>query len=113
MKLLLEIVISALLHPLAYLLALINILGRSDLNGGQKLLWAIVCIVWGIGPILYVLIGGGGLWELDHTVASSTCVAPAIASRPAPSSASVARTPRTTSAARSAADTAPSRIAID
>ncbi len=53
---------TALLHPLAYLLALINILGRSDLNGGQKLLWAIVCIVWGIGPILYVLIGGGGLW---------------------------------------------------
>ena len=34
MKLLLEIVISALLHPLAYLLALINILGRSDLKGG-------------------------------------------------------------------------------
>jgi len=62
MKLLLEIVISALLHPLAYILALVNILGRSDLNGGQKLLWAIVCIVWGIGPILYVLIGGGGLW---------------------------------------------------
>jgi hypothetical protein len=62
MKLVLEIVISALLHPLAYLLALINILGRGDLNGGQKVLWAIICIVWGIGPILYVLIGGGDLW---------------------------------------------------
>ena len=62
MKLLLEIVISAVLHPLAYLLALVNILGRSDLNGGQKLVWAIICIVWGIGPILYILIGAGELW---------------------------------------------------
>lgn len=62
MKLLLEIVISAILHPLAYLLALVNILGRRDINGGQKLVWAIICIVWGIGPILYILIGGGELW---------------------------------------------------
>jgi hypothetical protein len=62
MKLLLEILISALLHPLAYVLALINILGRDDLTGGQKLLWAIVCIVWGIGPILYILLGDGTLW---------------------------------------------------
>ncbi|HKV31152.1 MAG TPA: PLDc N-terminal domain-containing protein [Candidatus Dormibacteraeota bacterium] len=62
MKFLLEIVISAILHPLAYLLALINILGRADLNAGQKLVWAIICIVWGIGPILYILIGGGELW---------------------------------------------------
>jgi hypothetical protein len=62
MKLLLEILISALLHPLAYLLALINILGRRDLTGGQKLLWAIICIVWGIGPILYILLGEGALW---------------------------------------------------
>ncbi len=62
MKLLFEIVISALLHPLAFLLALINILGRSDLNGGQKLIWAIVCIVWGIGPIVYILLGDGELW---------------------------------------------------
>ena len=62
MKLLLEIVISAILHPLAYLLALVNILGRRDINGGQKFVWAIICIVWGIGPILYILIGGGELW---------------------------------------------------
>jgi hypothetical protein len=62
MKLLLEILISALLHPLAYLLALINIVGRDDLSGGQKLLWAIICIVWGIGPILYILLGDGALW---------------------------------------------------
>jgi hypothetical protein len=62
MKLLLEIVISAILHPLAYLLALVNILGRRDINGGQKFVWAIICIVWGIGPIVYILIGGGELW---------------------------------------------------
>lgn len=62
MKLLLEILISAFLHPLAYLLALINILGRTDLNAGQKVIWAVISIVWGIGPILYVLIGGGELW---------------------------------------------------
>jgi hypothetical protein len=62
MKLLLEILISAVLHPLAYLLALINILGRDDLSGGQKLLWAIICILWGIGPILYILLADGALW---------------------------------------------------
>ena len=62
MKLLLEIVISVFLHPVAYLLALINILGRNDLTGGQKLLWAIICILWGVGPILYVLVGDGALW---------------------------------------------------
>lgn len=62
MKLLLEIVISVFLHPVAYLLALINILGRNDLTGGQKLLWAIICILWGVGPILYVLLGDGALW---------------------------------------------------
>jgi hypothetical protein len=62
MKLLLEILISAILHPLAFLLALINILGRDDLRGGQKLIWAIICVVWGIGPILYILLGDGALW---------------------------------------------------
>jgi hypothetical protein len=62
MKLLLEILISAFLHPLAFLLALINIVGREDLRGGQKLIWAIICVVWGIGPILYILLGDGALW---------------------------------------------------
>jgi phospholipase D-like protein len=62
MKLLLEMLISAFVHPLAYLLAVINILGRTDFNAAQKVLWAVICIVWGIGPILYVLIGGGDLW---------------------------------------------------
>lgn len=62
MKLLIEILISAVLHPLAFVLALINIAGRADLSALQKVLWAIVSLVWGIGPILYILLGGGDLW---------------------------------------------------
>jgi len=61
-KLLLEILVSIFLHPIAFVLALINILGRDDLTGLQKVIWAVVCLVWGIGPILYVLVGGGRLW---------------------------------------------------
>ncbi|HEX6508996.1 MAG TPA: hypothetical protein VF221_15315 [Chloroflexota bacterium] len=62
MKLLIEIVISLVLHPLAVVLVWINILGRSDLKGYQKLIWAIVAVPWGIGPLLYILVGGGALW---------------------------------------------------
>ena len=62
MKLVLEIVVSWLLHPVAFVLALINIAGRSDLNTVQKVIWALVCLVWGIGPMLYVLLGNGALW---------------------------------------------------
>jgi hypothetical protein len=61
-KLLLEILISIFLHPIAFILALINILGRDDLTGLQKVVWIVVCLVWGIGPILYLLVGGGRLW---------------------------------------------------
>jgi hypothetical protein len=61
-KLLFEILIAIFLHPIAFVLALINILGRSDLTGLQKLVWALVCLVWGIGPILYMLVGDGSLW---------------------------------------------------
>jgi hypothetical protein len=62
MKLLLEILVAIFLHPIAFILALINILGRDDLTGLQKLVWALVSLVWGVGPILYVLVGGGRLW---------------------------------------------------
>lgn len=62
MKLVLEILIAIILHPIAFILALINILGRSDLNDGQKVVWAVVCLLWGIGPILYIAVGGGTLW---------------------------------------------------
>ena len=62
MKLLIEILLAIFLHPIAFVLCLINILGRGDLSGLQKLVWAIVTLVWGIGPILYILVGGGDLW---------------------------------------------------
>jgi hypothetical protein len=62
MKLLLEIVISWLLHPLAVILAWINIAGRSDLRTNEKLIWAVVSLVWGLGPTLYILVGRGKFW---------------------------------------------------
>ena len=62
MKLLLEILIAIILHPVAWILVLINLAGRPDLTTLQKFIWAVVSIVWGIGPILYVLVGGGSLW---------------------------------------------------
>ncbi len=51
MKVLLEIVVAIVLHPIAFVLALLNIAGRRDLNGVQKVIWAVVCFFWGIGPI--------------------------------------------------------------
>jgi len=62
MKLLIEILLSVFLHPVAFVLAIINIAFRTDLSLLQKVLWGIVSVVWGVGPILYVLLGGGGLW---------------------------------------------------
>jgi hypothetical protein len=62
MKLLIEILISVVLHPLAFVLCLINIAFRRDLSLLQKVLWGIVSVIWGVGPILYVLLGGGSLW---------------------------------------------------
>ncbi len=62
MKGFLQFIVALVLHPLAAVLAWINILGRSDLGGGQKILWAIISSIWGIGPILYVTVGGGTLW---------------------------------------------------
>ena len=62
MKLLLEIVLSIILHPISAILMWINLAGRSDLNGTQKVVWAITGVLWGIGPILYITVGGGTLW---------------------------------------------------
>jgi hypothetical protein len=62
MKLLLEILVSVILHPIALVLMILNIVGRSDLDGGKKLVWALVGLLWGIGPILYITIGDGALW---------------------------------------------------
>lgn len=62
MKLALEVVIAIVLHPLAVVLAWISIARRRDLTSSQKLIWALVCLIWGIGPILYILLEEGSLW---------------------------------------------------
>jgi hypothetical protein len=62
MKFLLEVLLSIFLHPVAFVLCLINLAGRNDINSLQKVIWALVCVFWGVGPILYVLVGEGELW---------------------------------------------------
>ena len=62
MKLLLEFIVSVVLHPIAMVLAWLNIAGRSDLGTVQKIFWGVVSIIWGLGPIIYVLVAGGELW---------------------------------------------------
>jgi hypothetical protein len=62
MKLLLEILVAIILHPIALILMLLNLLGRDDLDGGKKVLWAIIGLLWGLGPILYITVGDGSLW---------------------------------------------------
>jgi hypothetical protein len=48
------------LHPIAVVLGWVNLLGRGDLSGAVKLVWAIALII-PIVPFLYVLTGGD-LW---------------------------------------------------
>ena len=62
MKLILEILLAAILHPIAVVLMWINLAGRTDINRLQKVIWAVVGLIWGIGPILYILVGDGVLW---------------------------------------------------
>ena len=62
MKLLLEVLVSVILHPLAVVLLWINLAGRSDLTMAKKLIWGVVGLVWGLGPILYILVADGSLW---------------------------------------------------
>lgn len=59
MKLAIEIVLAIFLHPLAMVLCWLNIALRSDLNTLKKVVWLITTTIWGIGPILYVLVGDG------------------------------------------------------
>ena len=62
MKLLVEILLAIFLHPIAWVLCVINIVGRTNLTGVEKLVWILVTFVWGVGPIIYVLAGGGEMW---------------------------------------------------
>jgi Phospholipase_D-nuclease N-terminal len=60
-KLILEFAVAIALHPVAVVLCWINLVGRTDLSTLQKILWAAISVV-PVGPILYILIGGGTLW---------------------------------------------------
>ena len=62
LKLIVEILMAIFLHPLAYVLCIINIVTRKDLSGAWKVLWILITFFWGIGPILYILFGGGEFW---------------------------------------------------
>lgn len=62
MKLLFEILISIFLHPIAMILMWINLLGRGDMTTTVKIVWVAVSIIWGLGPILYILVAEGALW---------------------------------------------------
>lgn len=61
-KFIVEVLIAIFLHPIAFVLAVINIVNRQDMSGLSKVLWIIISFFWGIGPILYILLGGGKLW---------------------------------------------------
>lgn len=62
MKLILEILVALILHPVAVVLVWIDEAQRTDMTAAAKVIWGIVALVWGIGPILYILFGGGTLW---------------------------------------------------
>jgi hypothetical protein len=62
MKLLIEILLSLFLHPIAMILMWINLIARGDMSTFVKVVWFVVSIVWGLGPILYVLVADGTLW---------------------------------------------------
>ncbi len=62
MKLFLEIVLSVLLHPIAMILMWVNLIARGDMTTLKKVVWFAVSIVWGLGPILYILVAEGSLW---------------------------------------------------
>ena len=62
MKLIAEILLAIFLHPIAWVLCVINIVTRTDLSGFKKFLWIVITFFWGIGPILYVLLGDGRFW---------------------------------------------------
>jgi len=62
LKLIVEILLAIFLHPIAFILCVINILTRRDLSGLKKVLWVVITFFWGIGPILYLLLGDGDFW---------------------------------------------------
>lgn len=62
LKFIVEVLLAIFLHPVAFVLCVINIVNRQDLSGLAKVVWIIVSFFWGIGPILYLILGGGTFW---------------------------------------------------
>ncbi|HSP10514.1 MAG TPA: PLDc N-terminal domain-containing protein [Candidatus Dormibacteraeota bacterium] len=62
LQFLVEVLMAIFLHPVAFVLCVINIVNRTDMSGFSKVLWIIISFFWGIGPILYLLLGGGKFW---------------------------------------------------
>lgn len=62
MKLIVEVLLAIFLHPVAWVLCVINIVNRNDMGGVSKFLWIVITFFWGIGPILYIFLGGGKFW---------------------------------------------------
>jgi len=62
LKFLVEVLMAIFLHPVAFVLCVVNIVNRTDLSGLSKFLWIIISFFWGIGPILYLLLGSGKFW---------------------------------------------------
>ncbi|MFN2449293.1 MAG: PLDc N-terminal domain-containing protein [Candidatus Baltobacteraceae bacterium] len=62
MKLLFEILLSIFLHPIAMILMWIDLARRQTIDTNRKLIWFVVSLIWGLGPILYMLVDGGALW---------------------------------------------------
>jgi len=62
MKVLLEVLLSIFLHPIAMVLMWINLAVRQDIDGSRKFIWFVVSILWCLGPILYILLENGTFW---------------------------------------------------
>ena len=54
--------LAIFLHPVAYILTVVDVVNRKDMTGFWKVFWIIVAFPWGIGPILYLVFGGGKFW---------------------------------------------------
>lgn len=61
-KFIVEVLLAVFLHPVAFVLCVIDIVNRKDMGGVSKVLWIIISFFWGIGPILYILLGRGEFW---------------------------------------------------
>jgi hypothetical protein len=61
-KILFEILVSIFLHPVAMVLMWVNLAARTDLTSERKFLWFVLSLLWGLGPVLYMLIDNGTLW---------------------------------------------------